>query len=154
MTHWPLLLLFQFLLCDEQPVNDSIVTVTAREVKVDRGENAVMHIYVTVKNGFHIQAHKVNDEFIIPTTLDINTGEIVKMEQQIFPPAKKFRLEGTADYLLVYDGSFEISVPCRAGEKIQKGKYILSAKLHYQACNNKTCFFPKTVNFSISVKVT
>ena len=152
-VHWPFILLLYLLPCKEQASVDSIVKVNAPEVPAYAGKSGEIHIYVTIKKGYHIQANKVNDDFIIPTTFEINTGEIITTGKQSFPSGKKFRLEGTSDYLLVYDGVFKITIPFKTFEKIKKGKYTLDAKLHYQACDNKTCYSPKTVVFSVAVKV-
>ena len=132
---------------------DDIVQLNIPEITVSSGKNAVIHIYVTVKKGYHIQANKVKDEFIIPTTLEIITGDIITTDKQFFPAGKKFRLEGTEDHLLVYDGKFKIRVPFRTKKKLDKGKYKLNAKLHYQACDNKSCFSPKGIDFFISLNV-
>ena len=153
MAHWPFIFLLHFLSRNEQISADSIVQVAAPEVIAYAGKSAVMHLYIAVKKGYHIQANKVNDKFIIPTTLEINTGDIITTVKQIFPTGKKFKLEGTIDYLHVYDGNFKITIPFKTREKIQKIKYTLDAKLHYQACDNRTCFFPKTIDFSIVIKV-
>jgi hypothetical protein len=153
MAHWPLIFLFHFLPFNNQTSADSIIKITAPEVIVHPGENATINVYVTVKKGFHIQSNKVNDEFIIPTTLEINTGKIITTGKQSFPGGKKFRLKGTDNYLLVYDGSFKITIPFKAGKKTQKGKYPLNAKLRYQACDSRTCFFPKIIDFRIFITI-
>jgi hypothetical protein len=150
---WPFLFLLYLLPCKEQASADSIVKINAPEVIADAGKSGEIHIYVTIKKGFHIQANKVNDDFIIPTTLEINTGEIIETGKQSFPSGKKFRLQGTSDYLLVYDGVFKITIPFKTSEKIQRGNYTLDAKLHYQACDDKTCLSPKAAVFSVTIKV-
>jgi thiol:disulfide interchange protein DsbD len=153
MSHLCFLFLFHFLPWNERASSDSIIRITVPEVIVHAGKSAVIYVYVVVKEGYHIQANKVNDEFIIPTSLDIITDSILVTGKQTFPAGKKFKLEGTDDYLLVYDGKFKITISFKASEKIQKGKYTMNAKLHYQACDNKSCFAPKTIDFSIAVKV-
>lgn len=153
MAHWPFIFLLHILPGGQQISTDSIVQVTAPEVIVSSGRKGVIHIYITVKKGYHIQANKVNDEFIIPTTIEINAGDVIATGKPSFPAGRKFRLEETNDYLLVYDGNFRITIPLRAKKKLQKGNYTLDAKLHYQACDNKTCFFPKIIDFSIVVNI-
>ena len=103
--------------------------------------------------GYHIQANKVNDDLLIPTSLEFTEDKNITIGMQEFPSAKNFKLEGTDNFLDVYDGVFEIRIPFKTIAKIPKGKYILDAKLHYQACNNKTCLFPKSIGFSISIKI-
>jgi hypothetical protein len=153
MSGWFLILLFQLQSCNAQTNADSIVRVSAPSVIIRVGGHKLIPVYIFVKKGFHIQANKVTDEFIIPTTLEIDSSGVLYVGKQRYPAPKKFRLEGTTQDLPVYDGSFTILIQCRVGEKVQKGKYILPAKLHYQACDHKTCFFPKTVTFKIEVQV-
>lgn len=153
MINWPLILLFYILPCNDQAIGDSIVTVTVPEIIVQAGNSGTINVQVSIKKGYHIQANKVNDEFIIPTTIEIDGREIITTGEQLFPESKKFKLEGTADNLFVYDGNFRIAIPFKTEEKAQKGKYKFEAKLHYQACDAKTCFFPKTVVFLVTIRI-
>jgi DsbC/DsbD-like thiol-disulfide interchange protein len=70
-----------------------------------------------------------------------------------FPPPKKFRLEDTDIFLDVYDGVFEIRIPITVAKEIPRGIHTLKANLQYQACDNKTCLFPKNITFSFTLKV-
>lgn len=153
MAHLLAIFLLQLLARGLEKSTDDIVTLNVPEIIVSPGKNGVIQVNVTVKKGYHIQANKVQDEFIIPTTLEITASDIIATDNQLFPAAKKFRLEGTKDHLLVYDGNFKIKVPFRTKEKLEKGEYKLGATLHYQACDNKTCFFPKGIDFTISLHV-
>src|SRR5260370_34095099 len=72
----------------------AIVTVNVREVVVYVGSNAMVAISVDVKEGYHIQAKKVNDQSLIPTTLEVGSNEFIQAEQE-FPPSKQFTLEWT-----------------------------------------------------------
>ena len=153
MAYLLAIFLLQILAGNPEKSTDDIVQLKVPDIIVSSGKNGVIQIDVTVKKGYHIQANKVKDEFIIPTTLDITASDIIITDKQLFPAGKKFRLEGTKDHLLVYDGNFKIKVPFKTNEKLEKGKYKLNAKLHYQACDNKTCFFPKDIDFSIALNV-
>src|SRR5215831_16219080 len=134
-------------------VSADIVKITVPEAKICAGKNAEVLINVEVKEGYHIRAHIVNDEFLVPTTLEINSDKNIIMSKQVFPKAKKFKLEGTNKNLNVYDGNFEINVVVKPQKNIQKGKYTMDAKLHYQACDSSRCLFPQTINFIITTEV-
>jgi DsbC/DsbD-like thiol-disulfide interchange protein len=153
MIYYTFIFLVYILSFDNKTDADSVVRVTVPEVKVQAGQVAEINVHVSVEKGYHIQANRVSDEFIIPTTLEINTREIITAGEMAFPEGKKFRLEGTSDYMLVYDGTFKITIPFKTHKKIQKGRYNLGGNLHYQACDAKTCFFPKAVAFSVVIKV-
>ena len=115
------------------------------------GQDLLIKTVVSVKNGYHIQAHEVADELIMPTTLEIAGDKNFVVKKQIFPPTKKFQLTGTDQQLDVYDGEFEIETYVRMPERVQKGVVQLKGKLKYQACDSVRCLFPRTVEFLVDV---
>jgi hypothetical protein len=136
-----------------QGISDAIVHVNVPEVRVQAGKRTEISVFVSVRKGYHIQANQVTDELIIPTTMEMEAQDIVVAEKQIFPSAKRFKLSGSTDPLLVYDGDFVITIPITASE-VKNGKYVIPAKLHYQACDEKMCYAPQTVVFSVDVLIT
>ena len=147
-----ILLSFSFLSVTNQQKTD-IVNITVPEIRVAPGETSTIHIGVEVKKGYHIQANKLNDEYLIPTTLTINPDKHITIGKQTFPQNKKFRLEGSDDYLNIYDGNFDITIVFKTTETIQMGKYNLAAKFRYQACDSKSCLSPKTIDLLILIQV-
>ncbi len=137
--------------CNQQKTD--ILKIIVPQILVDAGKSSTIHIGVEIKNGYHIQANKVNDEYLIPTTLKINADKNIMPGEQAFPQSKKFRLEGSDDYLNVYDGNFDISIAFKTTKQIQKGKHTLAAKIHYQGCDSKSCLSPKTIDFFIPIEV-
>jgi len=153
MSYWLFMFLAVFTDLNAQSKSDQIVKINVPNVTVYAGQSSVIILNVEVKEGYHIQADKVNDEFLIPTTLEITTNEKIKPGEQLFPAAKKFKLDGTNDLLNVYDGSFEIRIPFSTHRGIQKGKVYIEAKFRYQACNFKSCLFPRTIDFTIPLTI-
>ena len=133
--------------------NDDLVKVRAPKVDAQVGHDALVTIFVIIKNGYHIQAHEATDELIIPTTLEIADSQNLIVNNQVFPPAKKFMLTGTGTPMEVYDGEFAIQASLNVSRQIQKGIYQLNAKLKYQACDSVRCLFPRTVEFLMNVEV-
>ena len=133
--------------------NDEIVMVTSRPIHVKANAQGKIFLDVEVKNGFHIQAHKVTDEFLVPTTLEIKQNDEFVIEEPVFPPSKRFRLRGTESYLEVYDGRFEIRSTVAAKRTVQKGMHRLNGTLRYQACDSVRCLFPRSVEFVVDITV-
>jgi len=135
------------------PLSVDIVTVHVSESIVYAGESNRVEIGVNVKEGYHIQANSVNDESLIPTSLEIETNEFLTISKKEFPLSKQFKLEGTDSFLNVYDGKFLVKLFLDPDKNAKEGKYVLAARLHYQACDSKSCLFPRTVDFSIPIEV-
>ena len=133
--------------------NDSHVKISSPKVNAQVGHDVSIKIVVSVEDGYHIQAHEVADELIIPTTLEIAGDEGLVVKKQIFPETKKFQLTGTDQHLEVYDGEFEIETHVGIPDHVQKGVVQLKGKLKYQACDSVRCLFPRTVEFLVDVVV-
>jgi hypothetical protein len=131
-----------------------IVTVTAEKLVLKAGDIKNLKIGIRIKEGFHIQANKLKDESLIPTTLMIDTTEGLLPGKSIYPTAKKYKLEGADSLLDVYDGKVEILVPVRAAIEIRPGVHHFNAVLRYQACDAKRCFFPRSLELTIFIEVT
>jgi hypothetical protein len=152
--NWAIIIVPVCLLMENKKlVPADILTITVPEIVVSAGKRGMIKMEVEIKRGYHIQANKVKDGLLIPTTIKIDEDKNIRTGKQDFPPAKKFKLEGTDDFLDVFDGVFEIRIPFKTIKKVPRGQYILNAKLHYQACDNKTCLFPKSIAFSFTIKV-
>jgi uncharacterized protein len=130
-----------------------IVTIQVIDSIVYSGKSNKVEIEVNVKDGYHIQANEVNDESLIPTTLEITSNEYLITRKQEFPRSKKFKLEGTDRFLNVYDGKFLIKLFIDPPKTAAESKYFLEARLRYQACDSKSCLFPRTINFSIPLEI-
>lgn len=152
--NWAIIIVPFFLLMEKKefPPAD-IVKITVPEIVVHAGESTVVKMKTEIKKGYHIQANKVNDEYLIPTILEVSEYKNIKLGIPQFPRSKKFKLEDTDIFLDVFDGVFEITIPATVAMEIPKGKHTMKANLQYQTCDNKTCLFPKTIAFSFTIKV-
>jgi len=134
-------------------ISEPIVKISVPDATGYAGKSSRIILDVEVKEGYHIQANKVKDEFLVPTTVDVATDKNIELGKPSFPVTKEFKLEGTNDFLDVYDGNFQITIPFKTQRGVKKGKYNLQARLRYQACDFKSCLFPKTIEFIIPLTI-
>ncbi|WP_158085404.1 protein-disulfide reductase DsbD domain-containing protein [Niastella vici] len=130
-----------------------IVSVSVNETILTPEEKSVAIIRVKVKADYHIQANNVTNESLIPISLETTPNRFFLLNKPIFPPYKFFRLEGTEERLNVFDSIFIIQLPVKAMSTTKEGQYLIKARIRYQACNAKTCLFPRTINFELPVIV-
>jgi thiol:disulfide interchange protein DsbD len=125
------------------------VTVTAAPVKKEFGvnENIRVNVKATVQEGFHINANKIADEDLIPTTVSITEGDF-KLTKVNWPAAKTFKFSFSETELQVFANSFTIGLNLKAKKDIKLGKYEVKGTVHYQACNDKACFAPRDAEFT------
>jgi len=154
MSIWGIILIVSLTAMNRQLLSEKeIVSVSVNETFVAPGKKTVAVIQVKVKEGYHIQADKVDDESLIALSLKITADNYFNIGDPVFPTYKLFRLEGTENSLNVFDSIFIIRLPIKASTMVKDGKYLVRGKLRYQACDTKTCLFPRTMEFDIPIIV-
>lgn len=130
-----------------------MVNVRNEEHVLYKGVSNRILIWMEVKEGYHIQANLTDNASVIPTTLEIDAQELIRVKSVRFPSGKKFRLEGTESFLEVYDGEFPVALILHPGRRAPIGRHILKARLRYQACDSRTCLFPRVMEFVIPTMI-
>lgn len=124
------------------------VELVSDAVQVLAGEPQVVELRFRVDDGFHINSHTPDDQLLIPTVLRLDAGSRVKVEDELYPKGSTFRLPlGSGETLDVYQGEFLVKVRLVAA----KGASTLTGALHYQACDNASCFPPRTLRVMVAV---
>ncbi|HUW60954.1 MAG TPA: thioredoxin family protein [Candidatus Bathyarchaeia archaeon] len=106
------------------------------------GETVRLAAAVTVEEGWHVNAHKPSDPYIIPTTLDLSLPEGVTAGRTAYPEPTLFEVQGFPEKLAVYGGKFVIGVEVHVGAEVKPGTFNVPMTLHYQACNDRQCMMP------------
>ena len=120
---------------------------------VVRNTMTVGSVRIMIKEGFHIQSNEVDDEYIIPTKLEVMETDLIQLIDLEYPEGKAFKLEGSNIILDVFDGVIEIKFKIETAPQISTGEHQLDARLHYQACDDKSCFAPRDIEFSIPIEI-
>ncbi len=115
-------------------------------------ESAVM-VRFKVAPGFHVQANPASTPQLIPTTLQLPAANNLEVLPPIYPVGKPYRLKSSNSEISTYDGVVEIKVPVKTPQKVALARFPWKGKLRYQACDEKTCFFPKSLPFELQVIV-
>lgn len=108
-------------------------------------------IDVAVKPGYHVQANPAAYPNLIPTRLTLLPVPGVAVGKPRYPSAKRLRLEGSGEQLLVYDGRFRIVVPM-ARYAPAAAPIRLEGSLRYQGCDDRHCLFPETLAVVLSIE--
>jgi DsbC/DsbD-like thiol-disulfide interchange protein len=124
------------------------------DVEVKPRANTQIVLQVVVKPGYHVQANPVENPSLIPITLTIDGTDDISVGPPLYPTAKRLRLAGDSQDLVVYDGTFGIAVPLKVGRNATNGaRIMLKGSLRYQACDDSHCLFPVTLPVTLPVKV-
>ena len=132
-----------------------VVTVVAPAgVELKPGASTRIALKVVVKPGYHVQANPVENPSLIPITLKLDGAKGVSVGEPLYPTAKRLRLPGDSQDLVVYDGTFAIAFPLAVARDATAGETVtLKGGLRYQACDDSHCLFPVTLPVALAVTV-
>lgn len=108
---------------------------------------------VGIMSGFHVNAHKPSEDYLIPTTLTAKLPAGFKELETTYPPGIEKKLSFTDKPLLVYTGKFTVRAKFVAAANARVGKVKLPFTLQYQACNDAVCLPPVKAPVDVTVQV-
>jgi DsbC/DsbD-like thiol-disulfide interchange protein len=131
----------------------SVVRVNVAGVEAAAGGAAQASVNLTITSGYHVNANPPSASYLIPTELSVETGEGIAADKPVYPPSitKKFAFDPKP--LAVYEGEASIKLPLKVASTASKGEHTLKAKVRVQACDDKACYRPSTIETSIPVTV-
>jgi DsbC/DsbD-like thiol-disulfide interchange protein len=130
-----------------------LVRADAQAVEIAPGGAADASVRLTIANGYHITANPATLSYQIATQLSVEPDNALKAGQPVYPPSvmQKFAFEPKP--FAVYEGEAVIRLPLRAEKNASAGAHPLRVKLRVQACDDQSCYPPRTLNTSIPVNI-
>jgi hypothetical protein len=136
------------------PAVPAIVSVgELTSVTLRPGESTNVAISVVVAPGYHIQSNPASNEFLIPLELQMDDTDDVRFGTPDYPAHESYRLAGTEEDLMTYDGTVTIAVPVTLSSSALSGERYVKGNLRYQACDSRRCLFPASVPVAFKIVV-
>ncbi len=109
---------------------------------------------LTIGPEWHINASPANDEFLIPTRLEIATDALpFHVLDIVYPEALMVSLGFSASDVAVYSESALIGALVKADASLKPGTYALKGTVTFQACNDISCLPPESRDLEITIVV-
>lgn len=130
-----------------------LVRAEAQGVEITPGGAAEASVKLTIAHGYHITANPATLSYQIATQLSVEPNDTIKAGQPVYPPSvmQKFAFEPSP--FAVYEKEAVIKLPLRAEAKASAGPHELRVKLRVQACDDQSCYPPRTLNTTIPVTI-
>lgn len=109
---------------------------------VPRGRTFELAVVAQIQEGFHVNANKVLEDYLIPTTLTPELPAGVKLLETKYPDGQQLKFEFSEQPLNVYEGTFTMRLKLEARKDAPLGALKLPILLRYQACNDVACLPP------------
>ncbi len=118
--------------------------------KVRQGSEFKIAFVAKIKEGYHIQAPKPPEGFIA-TALTVEAPKGFSVVQTWYPPAEVKEMLGQR--LPLYEGTQIFAALLKVDKSVKTGKANLTLKLRYQACDDKSCYPPRTLTLIVPVEI-
>jgi hypothetical protein len=131
----------------------SVVKATVDPLEVAAGQSNEAIVKINTQSGYHINANPATFEYLKATELDLpDTPEIV-VDYIYYPNPQVKKFPFSEQPLRVYEGETQLRVMLNADKNAPKGARTLPAKLNVQACDDKVCYPPGSIDVSIPVTI-
>jgi len=123
-----------------------------RDSALRAGHDSMIAVVIKVDEGLHAQSHTPLDENLIKFELKLDENPKLKFGAPVYP-AGKIETYPDLGKLSVYTGSVVVYVPVQAKTDAPLGDVEVSGKASLQACDDKRCFQPEQLKFTLSTKI-
>ena len=112
------------------------VTVSAQRT----ADGEAIEVRLAIDPGFHINANPASADYLVPTRITAEDGEIGAID---YPPGQPFRAAFASESIDVYEGELILRAPL-------VGEVPARLQVEIQACNDEVCLAPDTVEVAVA----
>jgi len=121
-------------------------------VTASPGTTATAVLHVSLSRGHHVNSTTPSDEFLIPLSLTWEAAPL-EVEEVVYPEPTMETYAFSGKPLSIYTSDFDIQTRFRVPANAPSGNRVLTAKLRYQACTDRLCLPPKTIDVRLPVRI-
>src|SRR3954470_20923742 len=126
----------------------TVLTVTPPEkISGKRNEVVAADFTLQLKSGYHVNSNTPSDEFLIPLRFTWTNGA-AEAGEVTFPKPQMEKYQFSEKPLSVFTGDFKVQSKFKL---LSTG--TVTGKLRYQACSDKACLPPRTLDVKVPVEV-
>jgi len=141
------------LLCAQAQSSGYLSAGQVQKVSGKRNAALQVKIPLVVKEGYHVNSNQPSEEYLIPLKLTWTEMGALEGGTVTYPKASLEKYEFSEQPISVYTGSFDLLASFKVAAKAPAGPGAATGKLRYQACSNRACYPPKTLEITVSYQV-
>lgn len=122
-------------------------------LKATAGSEVKVQLIAEIESGWHINSHKPNDEFLIPTTIK-SGNKSFPISKINFPKPIERELSVSDKPVSVFEEETKFDLTFKIDKATKTGKFTIPVQFGYQGCNDQTCMPPSTAAIDLSLDVT
>lgn len=131
----------------------NVLTVDAPSTVAKRNHVTTAELTVQLRQGFHVNSNTPADPYLIPLKFTWTDTANFQPLEVLFPKPHMEKYEFSEKPLSVFTGDFKVQAKFKVLPAAPLGQTVLGGKLRYQACNDKMCLPPRSVDVRIPLTV-
>jgi DsbC/DsbD-like thiol-disulfide interchange protein len=124
-----------------------------QKVAAKRGAAVQARIPLAVQPGYHVNSNTPSDEYLIPLKLTWKSTGALEAGAVTYPKPSLEKYEFSEKPLSVFTGKFDVTANFKVKADAPAGPGAAVGQLRYQACSERACFPPKTVDVTLPYTV-
>ncbi len=134
----------------QPPSPISVATVTESS-GAHPGSSYRVAVQARLDAGFHVNSNEPLEDLYIPTELNLDPPDGIRLESIAWPESFLFEVAG--EPLAVFEEEFVIGAGLALDPDLELGEYVVTGSLRYQACDDTICYFPTTADLEFHLSV-
>jgi DsbC/DsbD-like thiol-disulfide interchange protein len=130
-----------------------VVKAKPQDVTITAGGSGEAAVRLQITSGYHVNANPPTFPYLIPTELTLAPADGIAVEFVTYPDALTKKFPFAEKPLAVYEGETTVKARLKADKTTKPGTHNLSAKLRVQACDDKVCYAPGTIDLVVPVNI-
>jgi len=148
MNYYSLILCFLFSLFGKN-TKQFVEFNKADVVIVKENSYVTVTLPFEIQSQYHIQSNSEASDDSIPTEITFLENPNYSIENQNFSLKHDETIRLNTDIHKVLSNKFEVTVTLKLKDNVSD--FNLDGALLYQACTDRLCLFPRTLNFQINI---
>lgn len=150
-----ILLLVTAAMAQFAPPKDALrVQATASVQQVVPGKPFEVLVTLDIKHPYHVNANPASEQFLIPTSVSVDPVAGITFGSPQYPKGLMREFAFTSGKkIAVYEGKTVIRIPATPAKTLKAGEITIRGKVRYQACDERSCYPPGDLLFTLKVKV-
>jgi thiol:disulfide interchange protein DsbD len=120
---------------------------------VPQGGNARVAVEIRIREPWHVNAHRVTEDFLVPTDVAFELPAGVTLRGVVYPAGAEKKLAFAESALRLYDGTVYVGAVIDVDAGAAVGEAGITARVTYQACDNEKCLLPQTIDVAIPLRI-
>jgi thiol:disulfide interchange protein DsbD len=129
------------------------IKIAKNHVKADPGSEFGITINIKIDSLWHINSNKPYDDFLIPSSLSVNTTSGFTLARINYPAPVDRKLSFSDKPVSVFEKNITLSAVVKTPDDLKPGSYKLPVIFRYQSCNDKSCLPPNSASDTLMIEI-